>query len=483
MSLIIVFASEETHSHSETYSTYNSREMETRLKRKLKEVPPATTMLDATSNEDSDREREIQELTETIATLQKEREKLIRKSQLQHSMENIQPARPESRSRQLIKALKEIPSSSRTNSNRALQEIVNSQLDVNTVSSLSDQFSPVWPHATEEKKIATIKPEPKELLGALPKFGGDVLEWQSFYESYTTTTRDFNVTNDVNIQRLSKALTGQARRLVDDHLNDGAFTQYVIDTLMNKYGAEGVLSMTAKSEARGMVTLDSKLKRLGEFTRQITRLSQMVKKHEEEMGTSTTLGHEVIILAEEHLPSNMLTTWKDYQRETRRCRLPEFVRFLERKRDNLINSTVPNNEIKKERRSPRHSFTDMKARRRTPHRRKHVSQRDKRGGRNYEENRVRKRGSRTYNNEYVYRDMVQVARDKFNSTPDLIPPRQSVTNNESKLCLLGCSVEHELPGCPIFMGKPYEERYDIIMMLKVCRRCAGGHKGIICDPN
>lgn len=78
-------------------------------------------------------------------------------------------------------------------------------------------------------------------LEPLPNFSGDASQWPLFYSSFVNTTREYNYSNLHNNQRLSKALSGEARETVEALLINPNNVEHIIETLEFMYGRPELL--------------------------------------------------------------------------------------------------------------------------------------------------------------------------------------------------------------------------------------------------
>lgn len=99
----------------------------------------------------------------------------------------------------------------------------------------------------------------------LPKFSGDVLEWPAFFEEYERTTTDYQISDSTNRERLRKALTGEARLMVQDKIKSTCFLKDAIEELQRKYGGKANILKAAIARVDRVRRLGDNLRRIKTF--------------------------------------------------------------------------------------------------------------------------------------------------------------------------------------------------------------------------
>lgn len=83
---------------------------------------------------------------------------------------------------------------------------------------------------SENQIAARLEKEP------LPNFFGSISEWAVFYSTYQRTTQRCGYTDEENLGRLVKSLSGDARNLVKGRLTSPNAVKSIIETLYRNYG-------------------------------------------------------------------------------------------------------------------------------------------------------------------------------------------------------------------------------------------------------
>lgn len=322
----------------------------------------------------------------------------------------------------------------------------------------------------------------------LPKFSGDVLEWPAFFEEYERTTTDYQISDSTNRERLRKALTGEARLMVQDKIKSTCFLKDAIEELQRKYGGKANILKAAIARVDRVRRLGDNLRRIKTFVLDALSI-QWIAKHCRIDGLDTTLLIKMLDLT----PSIIRLKWGDYQREINKneCgNFDDFVNMLKRieRESNIeeIDQERDRGYIDKqykrdaERYHPYERPSNRRAQRersRTPPRVMNSAKEEDRFTRhndNFERraDHYRPQGlTRKQNTGRQDTDFVD------NNTKMRIMNIKDGNKNkvQSPRCFLGCEDNHSTLMCPKFTKASHMERCDLLRKYKLCLYCGDQH--------
>ena len=112
----------------------------------------------------------------------------------------------------------------------------------------------------------------------LPTFTGTPEEWQTFYESFTTTTQEFDYSKLHNIMRLRDALKGNARNTVESLLGSSENVSAILDILKQTYGRPEQLIKSQIEKVRSIPAVrEGNLEALVEFANKVANMTTYLK--------------------------------------------------------------------------------------------------------------------------------------------------------------------------------------------------------------
>lgn len=179
---------------------------------------------------------------------------------------------------------------------------------------------PSVPVAAIAKIMRQLKPDNRKL----PKFRGDVLEWPLFIKKYRRTTRELQIDNEENRERLEGALQGRAKRLVRDKLRDACLVERAIATLEQEYGGTKNLMKAALERVRKVKRLDADLRHINKFVRDSLKIELIVRECH-----SDGMEEALLNLMVDLLPGNAAGEWRNYQREINKPNAGSFTDFVD----------------------------------------------------------------------------------------------------------------------------------------------------------
>lgn len=290
---------------------------------------------------------------------------------------------------------------------------------------------------------------------SLPKFSGEVLEWPGFISKYRADEHDNS--DGENLERLERALTGAARRHVQDKLGDACFLEEIINELETEYGGIDSLIKSAIEHAQRVKRLDSRLKRIGEFVNETIRIQKIIRQC-----GSATLELPLLLIMKDNLPTMANMRWGDYQRELGKPdkgNFNDFVQCMKRLKrecghDQSSQADRPDNERERETR------TDRRIREYEPPRRPASGRRPR---------------ERTPPRLLFTKTEMEHSRAPHNTR------RGQPTHGPTQTCLLGCKSAHDIKDCPQFQKAEAPEKFAITLKYNRCHFCYGNHRHNECE--
>lgn len=290
---------------------------------------------------------------------------------------------------------------------------------------------------------------------SLPRFSGEVLDWPGFISKYRDEEHENS--DSENLERLDRALTGAARRHVQDKLGDACLLEEIICELESEYGGTDSLIKAAIEHAQKVKRLDSRLKRIGEFVNETIRIQKIIRQC-----GSGTLELPLLLIMKENLPTMANMRWGDYQREQGKPdkgNFNDFVQCMKR--------------IKKECGHDRGSQPD-----RLDNEKERETRTDRRI-REYEP--PRRQASGRQHRERTPPRMLftktEMERQRAPRNTHHAQPALDQTQN----CLLGCNSAHDIKNCPQFQKAEAPERFAITLKYNRCHFCYGNHRHSACE--
>lgn len=130
----------------------------------------------------------------------------------------------------------------------------------------------------------------------LPTFTGKPEEWQSFIESYKTTTTEFDYSNLHNIMRLREAISGKARETVEALLSNSANVTAILDVLEETYGRPEQLIKSQIEKMRQITPIaEDNLDQIVNLANKVTNMTTFLKNaNGEHHLTNPTLLSEIV---------------------------------------------------------------------------------------------------------------------------------------------------------------------------------------------
>jgi hypothetical protein len=149
----------------------------------------------------------------------------------------------------------------------------------------------------------------------LPPFSGSCKSWPYFLSVFKRTTAIASIDNETNVGRLDKALSGEARELVEDQLTYGLDPKGIIAVLERRYGNKEMLLKSLSADLINFPRIqslkDPNLRRFAVATRTyVAQLKTLDLKDELNSGLLVSFLHEKL----SNLPS-MFQKWARKQRE------------------------------------------------------------------------------------------------------------------------------------------------------------------------
>lgn len=370
------------------------------------------------------------------------------------------------------------------------------------------------------KIIRQLKPDNRKL----PKFSGDVLEWPQFIKKYRRTTRELQLDNEENRERLEGALRGRAKRLVRDKLQDACLVERAIVTLEQEYGGTQNLMKAALERVRKVKRLDADLRHINKFVRDSLKIELIVRECH-----SNGMEGALLNLMVDLLPGNAVGEWRSFQREIKKSNRGNFSDFVNCKQRLETDYTrgqedrSPSPEIDQDKKMYRPLSTWQRTtqrnwtpprngsphRHRTPPRVMHTRNRYSRypdespareDGRprgtyapprdqsaryqnaGYAQRRSRSRTPPRLMHTRRHNGLPAIEPDsKFHRnnrpTSDRGPARRKTppATNEDRNCHMDCPSLHPLADCPKYKSLSDREKYMVRRIQKRCHYCLLGH--------
>lgn len=383
---------------------------------------------------------------------------------------------------------------------KAIQEIdiaTNMGNDTSSSTNPSTGSTVVVPTEAITQIFANIRNEDK----SIPRFSGGVLDWPVFIRKYKKTTKEFKISDDVNRNRLDKALHGDARNLVLEWLPYACLVDNMIQKLEDLYGGRDNIELAAAEALRNIENLHPQLKNIARFTLQVTKVQLMLKLCGLENQARASLTQMVKLM-----PVTERINWAKHQATANRngrASLDDFVEWLNEIR---VASMVEGTSESRVERRP----TGRDNHRYEPYNTNTRNRDEKRRGNDYKPYRPSYAENRYQQDAYRYSEdrRANKSRALFELRDQRSPKRQEIDAPNRQMfgndntrgqrqrpnrevdsidpqtvrCLLGCSTTHSFNDCPVFQGiKTSEERFDTIRIHKRCPYCTGNHFLWGCD--
>jgi hypothetical protein len=162
----------------------------------------------------------------------------------------------------------------------------------------------------------------------LPPFSGSCKNWPYFLAVFKRTTAIASIDDETNVGRLDKALSGEARELVEDQLTYGLDPKGIISVLERRYGNKEMLLMSLSADLINFLRIqslkDPNLRRFAVATRTyVAQLKTLDLKDELNSCLLVSFLHEKL----SNLPS-MFQKWARKQRESSDRIVEDFADFV-----------------------------------------------------------------------------------------------------------------------------------------------------------
>lgn len=279
----------------------------------------------------------------------------------------------------------------------------------------------------------------------LPKFNGDERDWHRFIARYESSTKACSLTADENLTRLDNCLSGEARKIVKNHLLRPEGVDKAIEILRLTYGSPVVQMRRILRDVKKLPYIKSSLSNLDAFVNEANSIATDVDATE-----NVAISTAAIVEATGRLPLALAAQWA--QIEGRNCNsgFSELIRWLEQMMTNARRGgyvtadgeTVDRERSRKKGDSSRHDV-----------------------GRSA-------RSKDSWRNDEKHPSFAVLAVNK---------KEVDVKTDAPKNCELGCDSAHELRDCEKYRRMNAEERRAALVKLRRCFACTGRHMRIQCD--
>ena len=309
-----------------------------------------------------------------------------------------------------------------SNTHPTPSNIMSQQQQVQQNTTPNTEFTSLHRQASfgDSSQARSINPHKK--IYPLPIFTGAPEEWPSFYESFTSTTQEFEYSNLHNIMRLRDALKGKARDTVESLLSSSDNIFAILDILQQTFGRPEQLIKSQIEKVRSLpAVMEGNLDSLVNYANKITNMSTFVKNVN---GVHHLANPMLLSELVSKLPVARQMQWAE------KCILLErtatildFSTWLStlRRLANMVNDSLPSSSSGQSNQPPRN--------------RQH-----------------------TQNHPPTTRKFAGVS---------VAPPK-------CPICQKDCTAVHE---CKLFLSLPVDERWKRVKSLKHCFSCLkGGHQ-------
>lgn len=304
----------------------------------------------------------------------------------------------------------------------------------------------------------------------LPKFYGDVMQYQSFMKKYHKSSALYQLDDDENRERLLGALRGKARRLVEAKLQCPWLLQSALDDLEAEYGGNENMVTAVAATVERMRHLDPRFKRIQTFVIDLLTLQRMLKECDEGYFQKT-----ILQMVTKNLPGEANMKWAAYQREIgqpKKGSFDDLVNCMQRLQDEIFplgqgQGTRTRSPSPKHDRSLDHQYKPYaNSRQPRPYRTQtpprvmlHKTERKPHGPRSdsYQQNKE---------TEGLY------SRN-----------RHSPTDEAEKHCVIGCSTGHTFAECPRYKSATPMEQFALRNKHRRCFKCLGAHNARECPTH
>lgn len=171
--------------------------------------------------------------------------------------------------------------------------------------------------AQSEILIAAFRALQSKDIKALPTFSGEVvLEWPNFISEFRRSTLEFNISQNKNLRRLDKALTGPARSSVQTLLTSPDNIEQIISHLEMSFGRREWILEHLVHELRNLPTM--KEENVHQFQLYHSKLFGAVTTIKNMKANSYLDTPELLKSLEEKLPPTTRNFWIHYKAELMR---------------------------------------------------------------------------------------------------------------------------------------------------------------------
>lgn len=126
--------------------------------------------------------------------------------------------------------------------------------------------------------LNTLVPHRQKKIYALPKFSGSPEEWQTFLESFQSTTAEFEYSDLHNIMRLRDSLGGKARETVESLLTNSRNVNSIMNILSETYGRPEQLIKSQIQKVRSLTPVnESDLNALISYANKVTNMTTFIQ--------------------------------------------------------------------------------------------------------------------------------------------------------------------------------------------------------------
>ena len=202
------------------------------------------------------------------------------------------------------------------NSNRQHQDSLSDKLMRN--------YEPPQPNLSSFDKLAMTLS--RQQIQKLPEFSGDEAEWPFFESVFLSTTKEGNYSKEQNVNRLKRALKGDAREIVKDQLMFSSDATAIMEDLRAIFGSpERVMVSLLDKLFKMKPLIDQPTYKLGEFAVKVKFFVANAKAMQ--MEAQLCNRHALAKLEEKLRPEGFLD-WMKIKAKKQSPTLDDFATFL-----------------------------------------------------------------------------------------------------------------------------------------------------------
>ena len=226
-----------------------------------------------------------------------------------------------------------------------------------TESSGSSQDAHIVHHAERQNSSMSTQSTANrnKKIYPLPQFTGQPEEWQIFYESFTSTTEEFEYSNLHNIMRLRDALRGKALETVESLLANSNNVEDIIETLKEMFGRPDQLIKSQIEKVRLISPFsDNNLPALISFANNVNNMANFLKNAK---GQHHLANPMLLMELVNKLPNSRKMQWAE--KVLTFDEIPTILQFSKwlnnlRKLANIVADTMPSSSDSSRINQPRH---------------------------------------------------------------------------------------------------------------------------------